>query len=327
MTKPKKIEISHRTIIFAVIFLISLWFLYFIRDLLLQLFLALLIMAILNPLVSRLSDYRIPRAFSVLVSYLIFIGAVVGIIAGIAPPLIEQSGSFVNNLPNYLESLGVTTYLGEQAVSNFVSQLGSLPGQIARFTVSLFSNLLSVITVLLFAFYMLLAREKLDDQLSYLFGDAKKKKIGAIVDRLEEQLGGWARGQLTLMLMVGFSTYVGLRLLGIPFSLPLSILAGLLEIVPYIGPIISAIPAVIIGFGISPVIGLATSALAFLIQQVENYVFVPKVMEKSVGVNPVITLLALTIGFRLAGIVGVIISIPVVITIRVLSKEYLINSK
>lgn len=326
MAAPKKVEISHRTVVFTVVFLISLWFLYFIRDLILQLFLALLIMAILNPLVSKLSKYKIPRAVSVFVSYVIFIGAIVGVIAGIAPPLIEQSSSFVNNLPKYLSSLGVTAYLGEQAVSNFVAQLGSLPGQVARFTVSLFSNILSVITVLLFAFYMLLAREKLDDQLSYLFGDARKKKIGALVDRLEEQLGGWARGQLTLMLMVGVSTYVGLRLLGIPYSLPLAILAGLLEIVPYIGPIISAIPAVIIGFGISSIIGVAVTTLAFLIQQVENYVFVPKVMEKSVGVNPVITLLALTIGFRIAGIVGVIISVPVVITIRVLTRQYM-NSK
>jgi predicted PurR-regulated permease PerM len=327
MAKPKKIEISHRTIIFTVVFLLLLWFLYFIKDLILQLFLALLIMAILNPLVSKLSDYKIPRAISVLLSYILFIAVVVAAIAGVAPPLIEQSTSFVNNLPKYLASLGLTAYLGEQAISNFVSQLGSVPGQVARFTVSLFSNVLSVITVLLFAFYMLLAREKLDDQLSYLFGDARKKKIGSLIDRLEEQLGGWARGQLTLMILVGVSTYVGLRLLGIPFSLPLAILAGLLEIVPYIGPIISAIPAVIIGFGISPLIGIAVLALAFLVQQVENYVFVPKVMEKSVGVNPIITLLALTIGFRIAGVVGVIISVPVVITIRVLSKEYLLSSK
>lgn len=327
MARPKKIEISHKTVIFTVVFLLLLWFLYFIRDLILQLFLALLIMAILNPFVSRLSDYKIPRAVSVLLSYVLFIAVVVAAIAGVAPPLIEQSTSFVNNLPKYLASLGVTAYLGEQAISNFVSQLGSVPGQVARFTVSLFSNVLSVITVLLFAFYMLLAREKLDDQLSYLFGDARKKKIGSLIDRLEEQLGGWARGQLTLMILVGVSTYVGLRLLGIPFSLPLAILAGLLEIVPYIGPIISAIPAVIIGFGISPLIGVAVSALAFLVQQVENYVFVPKVMEKSVGVNPIITLLALTIGFRIAGVVGIIISVPVVITIRVLSKEYLFSSK
>jgi predicted PurR-regulated permease PerM len=102
-------------------------------------------------------------------------------------------------------------------------------------------------------------------------------------------------------------------------------LAGLLEIVPYIGPIIAAIPAVIIGFGISPVIGLATAALALLIQQLENYVLVPKVMEKSVGVSPIVTLLSLAVGFKVAGIVGALISVPVVITLQVLSKEYILS--
>ena len=104
-------------------------------------------------------------------------------------------------------------------------------------------------------------------------------------------------------------------------SLPLAILAGLLEIIPYLGPVASAIPAVLIGLGISPIMGLAVAALYFLIQQVENYLFVPKVMEKSAGVTPIVTLLALAVGFKLAGIAGVIVSVPVVITLQVLTKE------
>ena len=127
------------------------------------------------------------------------------------------------------------------------------------------------------------------------------------------------------MVVIGITNYVGLRLLGIPFSLPLSILAGVLEIVPYVGPILAAIPAVLIGFGISPVIGWAVAAMAFLIQQLENYVLVPKIMQKSTGVNPIITLLVLAIGFRLAGLVGLLISIPVFITIQVAARNYLIN--
>ena len=132
---------------------------------------------------------------------------------------------------------------------------------------------------------------------------------------------------LLLIFMVGFSTYIGLRLLGVPYALPLSILAGLLEIVPYVGPIIAAIPAVIIGFGTSPVIGVATTALAFLIQQIENYIFVPNIMQRSVGLSSLIVLLSLAIGFRLFGVVGAIISIPAVLTIQVLGKELALDSK
>jgi predicted PurR-regulated permease PerM len=284
-------------------------------------------MAILNPLVSFLSKYKIPRALSVLLSYLIFIGTIAGAIAGIVPPLVDQTSSFVNNFPEYIQNIGVSSSLGEQIVNNLASQLSTVPTQAARFTISVFSNLLGVFTVLVFAFYMLLARDRLEDQLAYLFGNEKKKKIGMLIDKLEEKLGGWARGQLTLMLLIGVSSYVGLRLLGIPFALPLAILAGLFEAIPYLGPILSAVPAVILGFGISPIMGFATLALYFLIQQVENYLFVPKVMEKSVGVSPIITLFALAVGFRIAGIVGIIISVPVVITIQVLSREYIPASK
>ena len=95
-------------------------------------------------------------------------------------------------------------------------------------------------------------------------------------------------------------------------------LSGLFEIVPFVGPVIAAIPAIILGFSISPFVGFATIGLAFLIQQLENYVFVPKIMEKSTGVSPIVTLLALAIGSRLAGIVGMIISIPLVIIAKTL---------
>lgn len=324
MAHPRKIEVSHRTIVFTAFFLIFLWFLYQIREIILAFFVALLIMAILNPTVTSLSKFKVPRAISALIAYILGFALVGVAVAGIVPPLIEQTTGFINNLPYFLQNLALSSVFGEQIIGEVLSQIGAIPGQVAKFSVSVFSNVLGVFTVLIFAFYLLLTRDRLDDQLGFFFGD-KKKEIGKIIDLLEKKLGGWARGQLALMFLVGASTYIGLRLLSIPFSLPLAILAGLLEVVPYIGPIISAIPAVIIGFGIAPIMGLATAALYFLIQQVENYVFVPKVMEKSVGLSPIIILLALAIGFKIAGIAGILISIPVVITIQVLSKEYLLS--
>ena len=241
--------------------------------------------------------------------------------------LVEQTSSFVNNLPSYLFSLGLDRFINDQIAAQFLGQLSTIPTQVVKFSFSLFSNILGVVSVLMFAFYLLLIRDKLDDQLSFFFGADKSKEIGKVIDLLEVRLGGWARGELALMVLVGSLNYLGLFLLGIPFALPLAILAGLLEIVPYIGPVIAAIPSVIIGLSISPVMGLAAAALAFLVQQLENYVFVPKVMEKSVGVSPIIVLLALAIGLKLAGIVGVMISVPLVIMLQVLAKEYLFVEK
>ena len=319
----KKIEVSHKTIIFTVLFILSLWLLYIIREVILQFFVALLIMTILNPLVTRLSKYRIPRGLSILLVYFFLIGLISFTFATIIPPLIEQTTLFINNFPKITDKLGFSSSLSEQLVEQVIIQVGTLPAKIGKLTVSIFSNILSVVAVLVFAFYLLSERGGLDKQMGIFLDESKHKELGRILDLLEGKLGSWAIGQMSLMFVVGLFSYVGLSLLGIPFSLPLAILAGLLEIIPYLGPIVAAIPAVIIGFGISPFLGFAAIALAFLVQQLENYVFVPKIMQKSTGVNPIVTLLALSIGFKLAGIVGLLISIPVFITLTILGNEYL----
>jgi predicted PurR-regulated permease PerM len=319
----RKIEISHKTVIFTVGFLLLIWFLFSIKDIILQFFVALIIMASFNPIVTRLTRFRIPRVLSVIFVYLIFFAVLGFAVYAIVPVLIEQTGSFVTNLPDYLDKLGIPTVIRDKILSEFLVQIGALPSQIAKATISVFSNALGVFTVLIFAFYLLLSRDKFDDVLALFFGDDKKEAVSQLIDKLELKLGGWARGELLLMFIVGTFTFLGLTLLSIPFTLPLAILAGIFEIIPIIGPTVSAIPSVIIGFSISPVTGVAAASLAFLIQQIENYIFVPKIMQKSVGVNPIVTLLALAVGFRLSGILGGLIAIPVVIAIQVLLKEYL----
>ena len=192
---------------------------------------------------------------------------------------------------------------------------------------SLFGNILSIFTVAIFALYLLLIRDRLDSSLDFLLGKEKAKNASNIINTLEIKLGSWARGQFSLMLLIGLLSYIGFIILGIPYALPLAMLAGIFEIVPYIGPIIASIPAIILGFSISPFLGFAAIGLAVLIQQLENYVFVPKITEKSTGVSPIITLLSLAIGFRLLGIVGMIISIPLVIIIQTLAFRPLESDK
>jgi predicted PurR-regulated permease PerM len=321
----RKIEISHKTIVFTVLLLLSLGLVFILRDLILELFVALLLMTILGPMVGMLSRYRIPRVISVLVTYVFVVGILVGVIVLIAPVVVDQTTSFINALPGYLSNIGITSAISSEAINTFVSNAESAPGAIFQFTFSIVNNFVAILAVLVFAFYMLVSRDKLEDQLGLFFGEEKKKELGDFIDALEKKLGGWARGELILMLSIGVATYIGLRIIGIPYALPLAILGGILEIVPFIGPIISAVPSVLIGFGISPLTGVGVAALTFLIHQLEGYVLVPKVMEKSAGVSPLVTLIALAVGARLAGIVGAIISVPVVITLQILAKKYLVR--
>jgi predicted PurR-regulated permease PerM len=322
---PRKIEVSHRTIIFAVLLVLSIGLIFILRDLILELFVALLLMTILEPLVTKLSKRKISRVVSVLAIYILVIAIFAGIMSLIVPTVVEQTASFINALPGYLSNIGITSTFSSDILSSLASNVGMAPGAIFQFTFSVVNSFIAVLTVLIFAFYMLVSRGKLEDHLDHFFGEEKNKEISDIIDSLETRLGGWARGELALMLSIGVATYIGLIILGIPFALPLSILAGIFEIIPFLGPIIAAIPSVLIGFGISPLTGVGVAALTFLIHELEGYILVPKIMEKSTGVSPLVTLIALVAGAKLAGIVGAIISIPVVITFQVFSKKYLVK--
>jgi predicted PurR-regulated permease PerM len=188
--------------------------------------------------------------------------------------------------------------------------------------VSLFSNVLSILTVLVITFYLLLSRNEIEGTLVNVLDEKRSQRILAFFAKLETRLGGWARGQIILMFIVGVANYLVFLILGIPFALPLSILAGLLELVPVLGPFFAAIPAVIVGLGISPLTGILVASMALLIQQLENYLLVPKVMQRSVGVSPVVTLIALIIGFKVAGVAGAILCMPIVVSLQVAAKEY-----
>lgn len=318
---PRKIEISHKTIIFTTVFIGSLWFVYYIRDIVLQIFIALLLVSIINPLVVKLSKYKIPKIVSILLSYILIFGLFGTAIASILPALIEQTTNLVNNLPSFLQNSDFSKYINEDFVKQIMSQLGSVPSQIVKAGFLFFGNILSILTIAIFAFYLLLVRDRLDVNLEFLFGKEKTRSVINIINTLETKLGGWARGQFSLMFLIGLLSYIGFMVLGIPYALPLAILAGIFEIIPYLGPVIASIPAIILGFSISPFLGLSAIGLTVLIQQLENYVFVPKIMEKSTGVSPIITLISLAVGFRLAGIVGMIISIPLVIIIQTLIQS------
>jgi len=124
------------------------------------------------------------------------------------------------------------------------------------------------------------------------------------------------------MIIIGVLTYIGLTLLNIKYALALSLIAGLLEIVPVLGPVLSSIPAIIIGLSDSMFSGLAVIALYFVIQQAENQIIVPYVMKKAVGLNPIIILSALIIGGRVGGVLGILLAIPITLFVESVLIEY-----
>ncbi len=314
---PKKIEISHRTIIFIVFFLLFLWFLVQIRQIILLVYIAFILMAALNPLVTRLEKLRIPRPLSILFCYFFFLGILGLILGSLLPALVEQTRRLLERLPFLFGALDFAQ-INQSAIS---AQLGSLPGKLLKFIAGLFSNLVALFVLMVVAFYLLMERKRLSRYLLLLFGDHDKIQAEQIINKIEEQLGGWLRGQVVLSGIVGVMTYIGLRFLGVDFALPLSLLAALLEIVPNIGPVLSAVPAVLIGLAVSPFSGLAVVALYFLVQQIENYLIVPNVMKRAVNLRPLIVILSLMIGFKVGGILGAVLAVPTLLILRVIILE------
>lgn len=316
---PKKIEISHKTIIFTVAFLLVLWFIVQIGEIISWIFVSFILMSALKPLVDGMQRSKIPRAISIVLIY-IFIFIILGFtFSSIVPPLITQTLHLSESLPAYIKLINPSINLDPQ---NYTEQISSLGKNLVQLSFGIFSNLVSLFTISVLSFYLLLERSNLNSYLKLLLGEIYGKRIETLVNKVEERLGFWVRGQLTLLLSIGILTYFGLLILQIPYALPLAIIAGLLEIIPTIGPIISSIPAIIVSFTVSSLHPLFTVILYFVIQQLENQVVVPLIMSRIVGVPPLVTILAILIGARIGGVVGAILAIPIVVTIETIFREY-----
>lgn len=310
---PVKVEISPKTIVFAVLFILSLWFLIEIKTIIIALLISILLATAVNPLVKRLELYRIPRPLSGAVILILSLGALLAALASLLPPIITQSSLLIRRLPDYLEQLGVS---GADIPGSVSGQLGTVSGNLLRFAVDTFSVSIFIFTIFVMSFYLIQERNKLDNHLKVVFG-SQADRYRELIAEIETKLGQWVRSILLLMIIVGSLTYVGLTLIGIDYALPLAIIAGLLEVVPNLGPTIATIPAAIIGFSISPLHGVLVILLSILVQQLENNLIVPQVMRSTIGLHPIITIIAILIGFELGGAVLAILSLPIVLIIQV----------
>lgn len=315
---PAKIEITHKTILFILATLGLIWFVLQIKEIILLLFLAFILMSGLRPLVEGLEKLRIPRLLSILLIYLVIIFSLIIFGGAVIPGLVLQTVRFWEKLPEIFNKILPFLPLNLEFLSQ---QITPISGNLLRATLDFFSNIFTILTLMVLTFYLLLERKNLEETFRSFFGEEKAGKILKITWKIEEKLGGWLRGQLLLMLIIAVASFIGLMALKIDYALPLAITAGFLEIVPIAGPIISAIPAVLVALASSPVLALAVVVLYFIIQQLENHLIVPGVMKRTVGLPPVITLVALMIGAKLAGISGALLAIPAVVVLQVILSE------
>ena len=314
------------TIVFTVFFILSLYFLYLIRDILTLLFLSFILMVALRPVSKKLQHFfKMPVGVSIFFSYLLLLIILVTFFAVLVPPLIGQLTGLMAfvNLPGLQGQLTEFKFTLTE-IGDIASKVGTSVGAIFSLIGTTFSSIFTFFTLVVMSYFLLVEREDLHKKLSWIIkSPEQKQKFAHLLDLIEEQLGGWVRGELILMLVIGLMTYVGLSALGVPYALPLALLAGLLEIVPNIGPTIAAVPAIAIAFlsggWLSAVIVLV---LNLVIQQLENNFLVPRIMKASANVNPLASIVAILIGLKLGGVMGALLGVPFYILVRTVYSAY-----
>lgn len=317
--KTRKIEISHRTIIFTAIFLLALAFLWQIRSIIILVFVSFVLMQAINPLVSELQKIKIPRVLSIIIVYILLIALISFGIAGIVPILIDQTSSLINSLPEIIKNVKLFSQNNIDLSSQF-KILETIPSNIAKITVSIVSNIFLALITFVITFYLLLEKNKFPQYGDSFFGEKGKIKFLKIMNNLESSLGSWVNAELLLMTIIGLVSYLGYLVLGLKYAVPLAIIAGLMEIIPTVGPTIATILAGLVALTISPITALFTVIFGILVQQLENSFIVPKIMSKTIGLNPLITIILIAAGGQLAGIGGALLAIPLFLTAQAVIK-------
>jgi len=319
----RKIEISHRTILWIAGFILLLWVVYLIIDIILLLFVAFILVSALSPIVDRLVKMKIPRGLSILIVFLLVIGTLVGLITLTLTPLLNQTTNLVNSFSAAVSSFLKANYIDRSILDR---ELSGFSGNLVTYTLSIFENLVTIASIIVITFYMLLDKNKIED-LATSFFVGRQQRVKNLIERIEEKLGYWMRGQLILSISIGVLYYIGLFALNVPYALPLAILGGLMEVVPVIGPIISAVPAIVISMTLSPLLAGVVLAFYFAVQQIENHIVVPQVMKRAVGLNPILVILAVAIGGRLLGIGGALLAVPIAVVVQVILEDVLDNEQ
>ncbi|PIR67035.1 MAG: hypothetical protein COU51_00750 [Parcubacteria group bacterium CG10_big_fil_rev_8_21_14_0_10_36_14] len=338
MEDKKKIifDVSIWAVLKVVLVILALFFMYLIRDILVIFIVALILATLIDPFADWFARKRIPRALAVLLIYIVLIGILSAVLVLLIPPLVEQSGQLVKNLSIYSDDVvNSVTALKDLAVSKgFVSEsgesLGSLQAGIPGALSGVFSTfkgflggVITFVLILVLTFYMVVEGNALKKFFKSIAPERYRPHLVGLMTRAQHKIGLWLRGALVLGLIIGTLVYIGLMILGVKYALVLAILAGILELVPYFGPPASAVPAVFLAFSQAPIKGLLVLIIYVVIQQLENHILVPKIMQKAIGLNPVVSILSLGIGYTLAGILGALLAIPVATAISVFATDFI----
>ena len=302
-----------------------------LRNVIVAIFLGILLATALRPVMNGLRRIKFPRHLAAFGAVFLLVALVVAAVVAVFPTFVTQGQRLIEQVPAFYtgfrefltgsryqivqqfgSSLQPTIQFDLSAlVENAVMQSSEAFSQISQ-------SLFMVLSIILFTYYWLVYRERSLRGMLLLLPEERRESSEVIWLQIEEKIGAFIRGEALLGLTVGLLSLLGYWLVGMPFTLLIGLVAGVLELIPYLGPIITAVFAAVIGFTVSPTMGLAAIGVATVVQQLENTVLVPRVMGNTVGVSPVVTLLAISGFGALFGLGGAFLAIPLAAVLQVL---------
>jgi predicted PurR-regulated permease PerM len=314
------------------------WALWEVRGALLLIYISALIAIGLSPLVNELERnrflrQRVPRWAAILVIYVCVIAVIVAIASMVIPAVVMQARDLAREFPRLLHQgqqwlidHGVLTReisAAEAVQQTAPSTAQDTLGLVANAVLGVIGGVFGLITVLVLAFYLLVDSSALILVLLRLFPREKRTQVNDACRRVTKKISAWLGGQLLLGGIIGSTAALGLYLMGVPFFWVLALIAAVGELIPIVGPILSAVPAIIVALSVKPTLALAVIVFFIAQQQLENHLLVPKIMQRQVGISPVFVIIALLIGGSLLGVIGAILAVPTAAILQVLLEETL----
>jgi len=319
------VQLNTNTILRGILWIVFFILLYVLKDVIIIFLFAIIIASSISPFANWLDSKGLPRLFGVLGLYLLVLGSIVFVLSLVVPYIAEEVSQLSTTLPNIVQRLSSSledVQQGSPQYFDFVSEIQNMldtfsvylqqsSQSVLSLVVSIFGGVLSFIAIIIISFYLAVMKRGIESFIESVVPARQEAYVMDLWKRSEAKVGRWIQGQLLLALIVGLTVYIGLSLMGIKFALVLGILAMAFEIVPIVGPVLAAIPAVFFAFLQDPGLGLWVIIFYILVQQLENHLLVPVVLGKTTGLNPVVVIMALLIGNQIAGISGMVLSVPI----------------
>ena len=328
------LSISTSSIIKVILLILFAWLLFIIRDVILVVLVSVVIASAIEPAVRFFARWRIPRTPAVLIVYILAFSFLVALIPSFFLPALQDLIEASTTLPQKIGNLSFLT--APDGLFALISKLGNLSnlsgnfqGAVSGFsqgfieTVSLvFGGFFSFIMIVVISFYLAVQEDGIAQFLRIITPARSENYIIGLWHRAQKKIGLWIQGQVLLGLLVGVIVYLGLTILKIEYALILAIMAAVFELIPVFGPILSAVPAILIGFTDSLGKGLLVTGLYIIIQQFENHLLYPLVVRKIVGVPAIAVILSLVVGAKLAGFLGLILAVPAATVLMELLNDF-----